>query len=116
MGFIKGKAAVLVACVVGATLLIAVPAEAATVSVTAGKPSEYKFAIPSSVKHGKVTFKVTNKGKIAHDFSIGGKTTPTLKPGASAKLSVTLKKGKAAYKCTIPGHAAAGMKGTLKVS
>jgi uncharacterized cupredoxin-like copper-binding protein len=26
---------------------------------------------------------------------------------------VTIKKGKNAYKCTVPGHAAAGMKGTF---
>jgi uncharacterized cupredoxin-like copper-binding protein len=117
MGFIKrGRAAVLLACVVGATLFIAVPAQAATVSVTAGKPTEYKFSgIPSSVKAGTVTFKVKNSGKIPHDFSIGGKTTPIIKPGGSATLKVSLKKGKAAYKCTVPGHAAAGMKGTLTV-
>jgi uncharacterized cupredoxin-like copper-binding protein len=96
----------------------ALPAGAASsVSVTAGKPSEYKFTLSSSsVKAGSVTFKVTNKGKIPHDFSIGGKKTATLKPGASATLTVTLKKGSAPYKCTIPGHAQAGMKGTLKVT
>ena len=59
---------------------------------------------------------MTNKGKIPHDFKIGGKTTPVIKPGGSATLKVTLKKGSSAYLCTIPGHAAAGMKGTLKVS
>jgi len=111
----KSKVAVFLALVVAATLAIAVPASAATVSVTAGKPSEFKFTIPSSVKAGKVTFKVKNAGKVPHDFSIAGKKTPLLKPGASASLTVTLKKGKAAYLCTVPGHAQAGMKGTLTV-
>jgi uncharacterized cupredoxin-like copper-binding protein len=36
--------------------------------------------------------------------------------GKSATLTVTLKKGKKyPYLCTVPGHAAAGMKGTIKV-
>jgi hypothetical protein len=41
---------------------------------------------------GPVTFSVTNKGKIPHDFKIAGKKTPLLKPGKSAELTVTLKK------------------------
>ena len=36
-------------------------------------------------------------------------------PGKTAKLTVTLKAGKYPYKCTVPGHAAAGMKGTFVV-
>ena len=58
---------------------------------------------------------MTNKGKSTHDFKIAGKKSATLRPGKSAVLAVTLKKGKAAYLCTLPGHAAAGMKGTLTV-
>ena len=34
---------------------------------------------------------------------------------AKTSLIVTLKAGKLAYKCTVPGHAAAGMKGKLTV-
>ena len=86
------------------------------VSVTAGKPSELKFTLSKkSVPAGAVTFKIVNKGILSHDFSIAGKTSPMIKPGKSATLKVTLKKGKAAYKCTVPGHAAAGMKGVLTV-
>ena len=33
--------------------------------------------------------------------------------GKSATITATLKKGKNAYKCTVPGHAAGGMKGTF---
>jgi uncharacterized cupredoxin-like copper-binding protein len=95
-----------------------VPAMASTtVSVTAGKPSEFRFTLSKkSVAAGKVTFKVTNKGKVKHDFSIGGKKTKLLSPGGSATLTVSLKKGSVAFKCTVSGHAAAGMKGTLKVT
>jgi uncharacterized cupredoxin-like copper-binding protein len=38
------------------------------------------------------------------------------RPGTTAKLVVTFKKkGKYPYLCTVPGHAAAGMKGTFTV-
>jgi len=88
-------------------------ATATAVTVTA---TEFKFKLSKlSVPHGSVTFTVVNKGKLAHDFKIGGKKTPLIKPGKSAKLTVTLKAGKAAYLCTVAGHAAAGMKGKLTV-
>jgi plastocyanin len=85
----------------------------AAVTVTA---TEFHFKLSkTSVPHGSVTFTVVNKGKVSHDFKIGGKKTTLIKPGKSAKLTVTLKAGKAAYLCTVPGHSAAGMKGTLTV-
>jgi nitrite reductase (NO-forming) len=86
---------------------------ATAVTVTA---TEFHFKLSkTSVPHGTVTFTVVNKGKLAHDFKIGGKKTPLVKPGKTAKLTVTLKAGKAPYTCAVPGHAAAGMKGTLTV-
>ncbi|HSB37771.1 MAG TPA: cupredoxin domain-containing protein [Gaiellaceae bacterium] len=70
-----------------------------------------------SARHGKVTFVVTNKDKIKHDFKIAGKKTPLLKKGQTKSITVTLKKGKKyTYICTVPGHAAAGMKGTFKAT
>jgi uncharacterized cupredoxin-like copper-binding protein len=93
-------------------------AKATTVTVTAAKPSEFSFTVaPKRVPHGLVTFKVTNKGALPHDFSIGGRRTKLLSPGQSATLRVTFgKAGKYAYLCTVTGHAAAGMKGTLVVT
>jgi uncharacterized cupredoxin-like copper-binding protein len=106
--------------VVAAALVLAAAALAAptatSVTVTAGKPSELKFTLSkTSVPAGAVTFKVTNKGTSTHDFKIAGKKSALLRPGKTAVLVVTLKKGKAAYLCTLPGHAAAGMKGTITV-
>ncbi len=103
-----------------ASLVLALPALGATqatgVTVTAGKPAEFRFTLSKrSVVKGAVTFTVTNKGKLSHDFKIAGKKTVTLKPGKKATLKVTLKAGKAPYLCTLPGHAAGGMKGTLTV-
>jgi uncharacterized cupredoxin-like copper-binding protein len=36
--------------------------------------------------------------------------------GGTKTLSVSLKPGTYTFECTVPGHAAAGMKGTLTVS
>jgi len=91
-------------------------AKATTITVTAGKPTEFHFTLSkSSVAKGSVTFKITNKGKLAHDFKIAGKKSPMIQPGKSATLKVTLAAGKQKYQCTVPGHAAAGMRGTLTV-
>jgi uncharacterized cupredoxin-like copper-binding protein len=111
-----GSAAALLA-VVG---VVAAPAFGArthatgtAVTVTA---TEFHFKLSkTSVPHGSVTFTLVNKGKLSHDFKIAGKKTALVKPGKTAKLTVTLKAGKAAYLCTVPSHAAAGMKGTLTV-
>jgi uncharacterized cupredoxin-like copper-binding protein len=100
------------------------------VTVTAGSPSELVFTLSkfSNLPVGKITFKVTNKGAITHDFEVcsapfvgaivfscAGKTTPMIQPGKSAVLTLTLAKGKYEYLCSVPGHASAGMKGFFGV-
>jgi nitrite reductase (NO-forming) len=79
--------------------------------------TDFKFKLSKSkVNTGTVVFTVVNRGKIAHDFKINGKKTLRLAPGKKATLKVVFKKkGTYAYLCTIPGHAAAGMKGRLGV-
>ena len=92
------------------------PAHAAKARV-AVSAKEFKFGLrPTSAKHGSVSFTIVNVGKIAHDFKIAGKTTPKIKPKKSTTLTVNLKKGTYHYLCTVPGHAASGMKGTFRVS
>ena len=79
---------------------------------------EWKIVVtPKIVRRGNVVFMVTNRGKLRHDFKIAGKKTPLLAPGKSAKFSVRFPKaGSYRFICTVPGHAAAGQKGVLKVS
>ena len=89
-------------------------ATATTVRVAAKDTLRFTLS-RKSAPHGKVIFKVTNKGRIKHDFKIAGKKTKLLKHNQTVTLTVTLKKGKFKYLCTVPGHAAAGMKGTIKV-
>jgi len=86
-----------------------------TVNVAA---SEFKFVLSSkSAKRGVVIFKVKNAGKLGHDFEIDGRKTKVISPGQSATLRVVmLRKGTYPYKCTVPGHAAAGMKGVFTIT
>ena len=120
--FHKGSALVVLMAVV--SLVAAMSAfggagssAATTVAVTAGKPGEFRFTLSKkTVAKGVTTFNVTNKGGFSHDFKIAGKKTKSLSPGGKAMLKVTFAKaGKFAFLCTVPGHAAGGMKGTLTV-
>jgi plastocyanin len=85
-----------------------------TVTVAA---KEFKFTLnKKSAGRGVVVFKVTNVGALPHDFSISGRKTKLLSHGKSETLRVTfLRKGTYTYKCTVAGHAAAGMKGVFTI-
>ena len=80
--------------------------------------SEFKFVLSKkTARRGVVVFRVTNVGKISHDFQIKGRKTRLLSHGQSATLRVTfLRKGHYPYKCTVAGHAAAGMKGVFTIT
>jgi uncharacterized cupredoxin-like copper-binding protein len=101
-----------------------------TVNVVAGKPSEFRFTLSKKTfPHGSVMFVLTNAGTQPHDFKIcaspkggssnacTGKLAKQIIRGQAATLTYTFKE-KASYEflCTVPGHAAAGMKGVLKVT
>jgi len=87
---------------------------ATTVQVKGGE-FFFKLSAKSVATPRKVTFVFKNTGHILHDFKISSKKTPLIGPGKTATISVTLKKGKYTYLCTVPGHAAAGMKGVFTV-
>jgi mono/diheme cytochrome c family protein len=82
-----------------------------------------------TVPVGAAAFTVVNRGKTTHTFKVcsspkggkanacAGKATAPIRPGKTATLTVVFKtKGSYEYLCTIPGHAAAGMKGLLRVT
>jgi uncharacterized cupredoxin-like copper-binding protein len=104
-----------------ASLLVAGPATARPSAVKATtvtvKMKEFKFILSKTkVAHGKVTFKLVDIGKLAHDFRIAGKTSKLVQPGKTGTFVVVLTKGKHVYNCPVPGHTAAGMKGVLTVT
>jgi hypothetical protein len=63
------------------------------------------------------TFYVCSSSKGGSANTCAGKGTAQISPGASATLTINFKTaGSYEYLCTVPGHAAAGMKGDLKVT
>jgi uncharacterized cupredoxin-like copper-binding protein len=105
------------AATVFAVVAYAGPTSAKTTTVKVTAKDSFRFTLSRiSAPHGKVSFVVTNKGQLMHDFAIAGKKTKLLGHNKSATLVVTLTKGKHSYKCTVPGHAQAGMKGTFKAT
>jgi uncharacterized cupredoxin-like copper-binding protein len=106
-------------------------AGATVITVVAGKPGEFAFELSKSSKlhAGTFTFKVTDRGQGFHTFKVcakpvktaaanacTGKVTKTVHPGQTVTLTVTITKaGKYEVLCSLPGHAAAGMKGLIGV-
>jgi plastocyanin len=95
---------------------------ASKIAIAADAGGALKFDKTSlTAKAGKVTVAFTNKAPLGHNFTIqsaGGATvaaTPTFN-GGTKTVTATLKPGKYTFLCTVPGHAMAGMKGTLTVS
>jgi nitrite reductase (NO-forming) len=122
--FTINSVAVIAATAVAALSLVqlasARPGPEAHTSATAinvsGKEFSFKLSSKSIGRPGTVTFNFKNAGHMLHDFKINGKKTPLIKPGKTAKLTVSFKKkGAYHYLCTVPGHAAAGMKGVFTV-
>lgn len=75
-----------------------------------------------SAKAGKVTIDFTNDSPVPHNVTVQSGTsgptiaaTPTFASG-SKTITMTLKPGTYTYYCSVPGHRAAGMLGTLKVA
>ena len=110
----KRLVVLLLAAAATATVLAPSSSGATTVNVS-GK--EFSFSLSKrTVSPGSVTFRFTNRGNDRHDFKIAGRKTRVLRPGRSASLRATLRAGRRyTYVCTVPGHSAAGMKGTLRV-
>ncbi|HZR93065.1 MAG TPA: plastocyanin/azurin family copper-binding protein [Gaiellaceae bacterium] len=71
-------------------------------------------------KAGKITIVMTNISPLPHDVAIKGHGVhvkgKTVGKGGQSRVTVTLKKGTYEFYCTLPGHEAAGMKGTLTVT
>ncbi len=73
----------------------------------------------ATAKAGQVTLEMPNKAPIQHDISIKGNGVnqqgPRVGTGGTSKITVNLKPGTYTFYCSVPGHEAGGMKGTLVV-
>jgi plastocyanin len=126
--------------VIGASLLL-VLATMTTAITTAGEPEHAEAAAEATsseltlktdpqgipiydrksglVKQGAVTIKLINDATVAHNVAVAqgskvlGKSDDVT--SGQTELQLDLKPGRYAYYCTIDGHRAAGMEGTLTV-
>jgi nitrite reductase (NO-forming) len=64
---------------------------------------------------GPYEVKFTNTGSILHDITFADGTKIEAKAGETATGTVTVPTGGISFVCTIPGHADAGMKGSVSV-
>jgi uncharacterized cupredoxin-like copper-binding protein len=136
-----GLAASATACATAGTSPSSTPTATAvaTSQPTGANPtivlSEWKVAVPSTLKAGKVTFTITNTGTVPHELlvfksdldeaaypkdSAGDivEDGPGIKllsdgdnidPGGSQTRTVDLSPGKYLFVCNIPGHFKSGM-------
>jgi plastocyanin len=72
-------------------------------------------ASKASAPAGKITIKFDNTSGVDHNIAIDGKGKTPIEPKGTAEFSATYAPGTYSYICEVPGHAAAGMKGTLTV-
>ncbi len=71
-------------------------------------------------KAGEVTLTMSNPSSFPHGISVSGhgidKDGKVVQQGATSTVTAKLKPGTYTFYCPVPGHEAAGMKGTLTVT
>jgi uncharacterized cupredoxin-like copper-binding protein len=118
--------AILVAGAVSAGGLVASQAanarpDATKLKLSANASGQLKFNTKTlKGKAGKVTITMSNPSSLPHAIAVEGKGVDkdgkTVRKGGTSTVTLTLKKGKYTFYCPVPGHEAAGMKGTLTIS
>ncbi|MFZ1155393.1 MAG: plastocyanin/azurin family copper-binding protein [Solirubrobacteraceae bacterium] len=95
---------------------------AQTLSLAANTEGQLEYDKSTlTAKAGKVTITMANMSPVPHDVAVASASgavlgaTPTFQ-GGSKTLTLNLKAGTYKFYCTVPGHRAAGMEGTLTVS
>ena len=97
-------------------------AASSSLAVAADPSGALKFTKSTlTAKAGTVTISFTNSSPLAHNLTVQQGTsgsvvgaTPTFM-GGTKTLKLTLKAGTYTYYCSVPGHRAGGMVGTLTV-
>jgi plastocyanin len=120
-----GAAAVAVALALAGAAFAAFATHASAAAATTIKVTEREYHITlskKSVHAGTVKLTVHNAGTMGHALAVSGaglkgvKKLATIAPGKSRTLTVKVGGGKLSVWCPLPGHAALGMKTSLKVS
>ena len=94
---------------------------AQTLSLEANKEGQLKYDKSTlTANAGKVSIDMTNMSPLMHNVTVESSSgailgaTPTFN-GGSKTLTLNLKPGTYKFFCSVPGHRAAGMEGTLTV-
>ncbi len=99
-----------------------IPAKGGKLEIPANPTGALAYASTmASAGPGMVEIDSINKSQVQHDIALqdsSGKSVGVGKRvanGGTSQFSATLKPGKYTFFCTVPGHEAGGMKGTLTV-
>jgi uncharacterized cupredoxin-like copper-binding protein len=109
-----------------ATTGASTPSSAATSATAAGTAvtaTETEFSIVLSATTftaGTYTFNIKNDGKFPHNLNVEGpgvdrRASPTVQPGATGQLTVTLQKGSYELWCSVDSHKDQGMDMRIQV-
>jgi mono/diheme cytochrome c family protein len=94
-------------------------AKAGTLTIPADPSGALAFQFgKATAPVGPITITMPNPSPIQHDIAIDGPVKgkgPEVGKGGVSSFKATLKVGSYTFLCTVPGHAAGGMKGTLTV-
>jgi plastocyanin len=94
-----------------------IAAKAGTLTIDAIDGTAFQ-STQATAPAGKLTVKMPNKSPLGHDIvlnNVPGADGKVVPQGGTSTFTVSLKPGKYTYFCSVPGHEAAGMKGTLTV-
>src|SRR5437763_15425528 len=94
--------------------------KAGALQIDADPNGQLKFlASSASATAGKVTLRMKNASSVPHDIAVQGgglnQVGTVVSNGGTSTVSVSLKPGTYTFYCSVDGHEAAGMKGTLTV-
>jgi mono/diheme cytochrome c family protein len=90
------------------------------IQINADPSGQLKFlASSASGSAGKVTLHMNNKSSVPHDIAIRGNGVSSVgqvvSNGGTSTVTENLKPGTYTFYCSVDGHEAAGMKGTLTI-
>lgn len=118
-----GAAAVGVATMTGVGLAASPHAKAPTKRTLSVKGVELKFNTTTvRAPSGRVRLTLTNRSDLAHNVALRGRGLAKPKlgrivgRGKTSQITVTLPAGRYTYYCSVFGHEAGGMRGTLIVT
>jgi plastocyanin len=94
--------------------------KAGALEIDADPTGQLKFLASSATgTAGKVTLRMKNASSVPHDIAVKGagvaQVGPIVSGGGTSTVTTTLKPGTYTFYCSVDGHEAAGMKGTLTI-